>query len=215
VSVSTVLTVLSLPINLNYYIVTPPAQVDNSGGVLPRPFRELRAAAERHQPTRVGERNASILRYVRDAKGLPNRWTPAALEGAFDLWWRNAESVVGTKDRGTSYRDFLAAWNGCHSPTTRLDVARLLAMSATVPAPEELSDREAAVYRAASLLQAWGGGTSFFLSYADAGRLVGGTTRSGQRVVGELMKRGLLERLRTGCNFEGRASTYRLKEVRP
>jgi hypothetical protein len=168
--------------------------------------------ARLHRPARAGQRHNKLFDYARALQGTNIAWQPHMLWGAFRQWWEGAHPVVRTKSELTSLVEFLDAYDAVRSPAGRLDVSRLAEEAADVPLPTaalRLPERARTLLRACVALQQVNGGATFFLTYQDAGRLLGACKRAGQYEVQRLLKGGFLERLTTGNNYRGEASCYR------
>jgi hypothetical protein len=176
------------------------------------PTEEVRQLARIYQPTHYGERNKVILDYVRALRRTKIIWNPARLRSAFGEWWGMAHWSVRTKDRRFSYSQVLDAWHRCPEQFDGLDIVRLKKAALLAKLPEgaaRLPERLRGLLGACMVLQTISGGESFFLSLEDAGRLIGGQKVAGMRALRKLG--GFIERLTTGSNLTGRASTYRVR----
>lgn len=172
---------------------------------------EVRRRAILHCPTKVGERNAKILRYVRSIKGIAEKWDGQMALIAFGRWWELAREIVGTKSEHVSWYEFAKAFQLCHSPQKRLDVDRLREEAAKIELQlDESNSRLRLLAQACVIMQQWNAPEPFYFSWVDAARLVGKSERWGQWAFNRLIADGFIIRVRSGNNFQGRASTYRL-----
>jgi hypothetical protein len=175
------------------------------------PERVVRYAAM-YQPARVGERNQKLLAYVLALRRLKVEWLPHKLRVAFKVWWRDARAVVGTKAEITSFKHLHDAWDRCPRQDPGIDVRRLRRQSAGVELPAEAagySGRDRRLLRACISLQRLHGEDPFYISYEDAGRLLGVAKPTARLALRRLVKAGALERVSVGNNLTGRASAYR------
>lgn len=86
-------------------------------------------------PTGPGQRNRCLLTYARAVKfhvGVTDS-SDQGLEPLFDLWWQKAQPLVRTKDRDTSWQDFLTAFDNARQPLGVVDTALALATSEPPP----------------------------------------------------------------------------------
>jgi hypothetical protein len=175
------------------------------------PEKVLRYAAM-YQPRREGERNTKLLAYVRALMRLDIDWLPHRLRVAFKVWWRYARMIVRTKPEVTTFKQFLDACDLCPVQTPGLDVARLRQESkgAVLPSGASIFRRhDQVLLRACIRLQRLHGEEPFFLSYEDAGRLLGVAKATARLALLRLLKADVLERVSVGSNLTGRASKYR------
>jgi hypothetical protein len=176
------------------------------------PPPEVEVMARSHRPRRLYERNRRILAYVRALKRLDVPWEPNSLRIAFRHWWAHALPVVGNKSERHSYLQFLDAWGRCPHQSTGLDMERTLgeAMGEPLhPKAQGYPARGQLLARVCARLQRHCGPDPFYLSGAEAGRLLGVTERAARRLLGRLVGDGILRRVSQGSNLTGLASTYR------
>jgi hypothetical protein len=169
-----------------------------------------------HQPKRRGERHSRIFAYTRALKGYEIGWEPHMARVAFKAWWRNARRIVGTKDERTSFLDFLDAWDVVEMPVGPLDVVRLRKAAEDEQLPETaagLPELDRTLLAACYVLQRANDGGLFYLTYEDAGRLLGVAKATARRALLRLGKAisarpALLKRIEIGNNYQGKASVY-------
>jgi hypothetical protein len=178
------------------------------------PPPEVGVLAHAHRPRRLYERNRRILAYVRALKRLEVPWEPNSLRIAFRHWWAHALPVVGNKSERHSYLQFLGAWGRCPAQTTGLDAERTLGEALGEPLHPRARGyppRGQLLARVCARLQRHCGQDPFYLSGAEAGRLLGVTERAARRLLGRLVGDGILRRVSQGSNLTGLASTYRYR----
>jgi hypothetical protein len=166
----------------------------------------------RHLPTATTQRHRKLFDLAQAVKGLPGEWTRERLWGVFNRWWPKAEPVVATKDRETSWLEFLDAFELCQFPGG-MDWDLVVDQAAKEPLPpaaEFYLDRTRLLVGICSVLQRLHRSRPFYLSLELAGNLLGGVSvQTAARTFDRLIKDGLLERVSVGNNFTGKASEYR------
>lgn len=200
----------------------PPWKVANShslaipansqGWMLPP---EVERIVKMHLPTGHGQRNVCIMQLVRYLKGTRVRdgWDRSKAWVAFRFWWDYAEDVVRDKSVYVSWKAFLRAWDFCHTPKQQLDVEELYRAAVMCSLPEqtaELPDSLKVLFGACTVLQAWNGGSEFFLSCIDAGRLLEHGQPWGSKALNFLRRNDWIELIEKGSSHSGKANVYRL-----
>jgi hypothetical protein len=174
-------------------------------------------SAANHQPAHAGELNHQMLAYIRALRRLPGiAWDTFKAKVALRIWWTLAHDVVGTKDFDTTLREFIDAFERCpdQDQAPGLPVDRTLANSATVQLPpraDGLPEKTKVLLRACVVLQRCRSDGTFFLSYEDAGRLMGRTSkRTVWKALNRLTDDDLIERVSKGSNLTHQANRYRV-----
>lgn len=176
-----------------------------------QPTKKIKWYIQEFLPQRIGERNSRLFDLARAVKGQEIDWDYHKLSCTFSLWWKEAERVVGTKDKEYSFFDFLRAFDDCKKPVVPLDVDKLKSSSFSEITPDiarRYSIKLRELVRVCSYLQKYNGGDKFYLSYEDAGRVMGVGKVSGQKAFQKLVEDGLIRRIAKGSNFTGKASSY-------
>jgi hypothetical protein len=171
----------------------------------------IRRLARGHQPARVGQRHRKLFALAQALKGLKADCTTAGLRTVFDAWWAEARHKVGTKDEEFNFLEFTEAYADCRLPG-KMDWDRLLKESEREELPVAAAcypERTRALVRVCARLQRLAGDRPFFLSYEDAGRLVGFSKPAAQLAFRLMLQDGLLGRVSVGSKVAGKASEYR------
>lgn len=152
----------------------------------------VREAVFRSLPSRTGERNGCLWRLAGELKALDARMTAAEWADVFGLWWKLASPVVATKDRETSWADFVTALRNRTSPAGGLRKA--LANRCTSAG----GDTAARLRTVCTELAARSPGGVFFLSERMAANAIGVTKTPARRQIEKAVAVGWLEVVKPG-----------------
>ena len=171
---------------------------------LPVPLQE---AVLRSLPNRPGERNDRLLYLARTladiGRGVPaEHWLPVVR-----AWWRLALPVVRTKDWGTSWARFRAAWSDCQVPVSASRPLKVMADAAAAA-----TDPEAKLRAACRAMAANAPNGTFHLSCRVAAKLCGLEKTQANGLLSGLVAEGFLAVVEPGSRgvLARRATSYRL-----
>jgi hypothetical protein len=187
------------------YSVTP---INISGDEV---WSKVKCLAEKYAPTRGGQRNKKMLKYVRAIKPLRSSWSRKERLIAFDMWWAGAVTMVRTSDRDFNLYEFLRAFTLCRAEASVRDWTQLKIESLVEDVPDDYQsfpEKAQNVIRICARLQRIWGDRPFFVAGADLGEAVGLSQKSVSNLILELMDNGYLHRMEKGSNYTGRASVY-------
>lgn len=166
------------------------------------------------QPTKGGERNHCLFRLARRLRGVPSFGSADAnaVEFVVRRWHQRALPIIVTKPWSETWADFRHAWGNAKFPEGMnvVALANEIASNEILP-PEALAYDSPAIQRLIGvcfqLQKLHGPGREFFLSYRDAGRLIGRDFKDAGRWLNLLVRDDILRMARRGN--EKRAHRYR------
>lgn len=165
-------------------------------------------------PLSEGERNRCLFELTRYVKGKRPDAGRSELRAIAQEWHQLALPVIGTKDFGVTFSDFLRGWNNVKQPhgQTLNVIMSGIDFSSPLPANIEALGYGTAgkrLYRICCALQSHAGKDPFFISARQAGELAGVHYTDAAKLLNLMTGDDVLELVSKGS---GRvASRYRMK----
>jgi hypothetical protein len=171
-------------------------------------------AIERSMPVAEGQRNRNVFNFARALKSVPGMEdaSEAVRVDALKRWHAAALPIIKTKDFSVTLAEFTYAWDRIKAPLGSGLPDQLMAKANAADAPAVASEyEELPILKKLVCLtyqmQLHHGKKPFFLSCRDAGALIGVHFETASKLLGHLVRDGVLELVERGVR--PKASSYR------
>ncbi|MCQ9373271.1 hypothetical protein NMQ14_03300 [Methyloversatilis sp. XJ19-13] len=170
-------------------------------------------------PNSEGERNRRLFDLARWAKGRCPDATRSELRVLVQEWHRLALPVIGTRDFGTTWADFLRGYEAVRQPHGATLQTILGWIDFAAPTPPHIAalgygDAGNRLIRICEALQAHAGEAPFFISARQAGELIGMHFTDASKMLSALVADGVIELIQRGAGKVASRYKFLMSEVK-